>query len=377
MTSRERYRLAMNLQEPDRVPIDFGQDGCNGINEIAYTNLIKYLDIIDEVKIFDFMQRLAIVKEEILTKFNVDTRYIFANKPKTFNLTIAPDGSYTDEFGVIRKRVGFYCENIYPPLGNASLQEIVNWKMPDPEEKSRFENLKERTKKLCEETHYALIAGDLASIFYLPAEIIGYQKFMESISMNLSVLKILIDRIMEWHMAFLNRYLDEIGNFIETVWIADDWGTQNGPIMNPNIFKEIFKPRYVKLIDFIKSKTKAKICLHSCGSIFYAIPDFIDMGVDAIQPLQAAAAEMDNPIRLKDKFGDKIAFYSNMPNQTVVPNGTPAEVREEVKKRIKYLAPGGGYIFAMGHNIQADVPPENIVTGFKAAYEFGKYPINL
>ncbi len=365
----------MSFEEPDRIPVDFGQDFHNGIHEIAYKNLINYMGIKDDIEIYDCTQRLAKVKDEILDIFHVDTGYIFSKNNKNFILKIEEDGSYKDEFGVKRKRCGYYCETIYSPLADLSRSEMIKWKLPDPEEKSRFESLGVRTKEKYKDTNYALIAGNPASLFYLATELRGYQKFMEDLIIDPQIANILVDKLLEWNIAFMDSYLNQIGKFIEVVWLGDDWGTQLGPVISPDIFRKMFKPKYKRLIDAIKNITFAKICLHSCGSVLWAINDFVDIGIDILHPLQGDAFEMNNPELIKKKFGNKIAFYSNISNQTILPNGTKKDIEKEVIKKIKYLAPGGGYIFSMGHNIQADVPAENIVTGFDTVYKYGKYPI--
>jgi len=150
MTSRQRVRAALNHQEPDRVPIDFGQDFHNGINEVAYKNLLDYLSIgqTKEIGIYDLMQRLAVVDSDILERFHVDTRYIFANPKSGFDPKIEPDGSFWDEWGVYRKRCGYYCENVIAPLAGMSKEQIAKHPFPDTSYKSRFEWLGEKAKQL-------------------------------------------------------------------------------------------------------------------------------------------------------------------------------------------------------------------------------------
>jgi uroporphyrinogen decarboxylase len=184
-----------------------------------------------------------------------------------------------------------------------------------------------------------------------------------------------VERVLEWMMAFTSRYLDEVGDYVEGWWMGDDWGMQTGPIMDPVIFRNIFKPRYRRLIDMVKSKTNAKVCLHTCGSTYWILGDLADVGVDVVHPIQPTASGNEDPDKLKMDFGDQFVFYSNIANTTILPYGTPDEVIEEVKHKIGTLAPGGGYIFSGGHNIQADVPPENIIALFDTAYKCGQYPI--
>jgi uroporphyrinogen decarboxylase len=377
MTSRERVRKALRREEPDRVPIDFGQDFHNGINEVAYQNLLLYLgmDAPEPIQVYDLMQRLAVVDERILKRFHVDTRYLMANPNERWTLDVEEDGSFRDEWGVYRKRCGYYCENVQSPLAGKTRSEVLSFSFPDPAEPSRFRGLREKAERMYKTTNYALMAGQAASLFYFSAELRGFEQYMSDLGQDLGLVTMLVDRVLEWMMEFTARYLDEIGEFIEVWWMGDDWGMQTGPIMNPGLFRTVYKPRYRRLIDLVKSKTQAKVSLHTCGATYWILQDLIDVGVDVVHPLQPTATGNGDPARIKREFGDRLSFYSNIANTTVLPHGTPGEVQEEVRRKIATLAPGGGYVFSGGHNIQADVPPENIVALFDAAHEAGKYPI--
>jgi uroporphyrinogen decarboxylase len=378
MTPRERMRKSFNHEEPDRVPIDFGQDFHNSINEVAYRNLLDYLHISDAepIQIYDFMQRLAVVDPGVLKRFHVDTRYIFTNANENFDFHLEEDGSFEDEWGLYRKRCGYYCETVRSPLAHLSKEEIIKYPFPDPAEKSRFKGLNEIARDLYENTVYALMAGQAATLFYFSSELRGYNQYMLDLASNPSLVDVLVDKVLEWMVEFTSRYLDEIGDYVEGWWMGDDWGMQTGPIMNPETFRKMFKPRYLKLLDVVRSKTDAKICLHTCGATYWILGDLADIGVNVVHPLQPTAAGNEDPIRLKRDYGDKFVFYSNIANTTILPRGNPRDVAQEVTKKIRALAPGGGYVFSGGHNIQADVPPENIVALFDTAYKAGQYPIS-
>lgn len=377
MTSRERVRTTFNHQEPDRVPIDFGQDFHNGINEVGYKRLLEHLGIHDHgpVEVYDLMQRLAIVDPRVLERFHVDTRYLFTNGVEGFDPRIEEDGSFWDEWGIYRKRCGYYCDNVRPPLRGQDLEGIKGYAFPDPTDPSRFRGLRENAKDLYDNTDYALMAGQAASLFYLTTELVGFEQFMMDLAVDVPKLEWLLDRMVEWWIEFQGRYLDEVGDYVEGWWMGDDWGMQTGPIMDPELFRKLFKPRYRPILDLVRSKTDAKIILHTCGATYWVMADLVDLGIDVVHPVQARAAGNDDPIRIKKDFGRDLVFYSNIDNQTILPRGTPQEVAEEAAKKIRALAPGGGYIFSAGHDIQADVPPENVVALFDTAYEVGHYPI--
>lgn len=377
MTPRVRLRKALQRQEPDRVPIDFGQDFHNGINEVAYRKLLGYLgmDVPDSIPVYDLMQRLAVVDERVLERFHVDTRYIMANPNEHFALRLEEDGSFEDEWGVYRKRCGYYCDTVRSPLVRKSKDEIARWSFPDPSEPSRFRGLREKARQLHTTTDYALMAGQAASLYYFSTELRGYEDFIADLADNTALVELLLDRVLEWMMEFTSRYLDEIGDYVEVWWMGDDWGMQTGPIMSPAVFRTVFKPRYRRLTDLVKSKTKAKVCLHTCGATYWILQDLIDAGIDVVHPLQPTAKGNEDPVRLKRDYGDRLSFYSNIANTTILPHGKPEEVAQEVRRKIAALAPGGGYVFSGGHNLQADVPPANIVALFDTAYEVGRYPL--
>jgi uroporphyrinogen decarboxylase len=377
MKARERLRTALRREEPDRVPIDFGQDFHNGINEVAYQNLLAYFgrDSSAGAGVYDLMQRLAVVDEWILERFHVDTRYIMANPNQNWVQEVEADGSYEDEWGVYRKHCGYYCDNVRAPLAGKTKEQISQFPFPDPSERSRFRGLREKAQRLYDETPYALMAGQAASLFYFSAELRGFEEYMTDLVREPQLIVVLVDRVLEWMMEFTSHYLDEIGDFIEGWWMGDDWGMQTGPIMSPQVFRAIFKPRYRRLIDLVKSKTNAKVCLHTCGATYWILQDLIDVGVDVVHPLQPTAQGNEDPVRIKRTYGDRLSFYSNIANTTILPHGKPDEVAEEVRRKITALAPGGGYVFSGGHNIQADVPPANVVALFDTAYEAGRYPL--
>jgi uroporphyrinogen decarboxylase len=376
MISRERFHKAIHHEEPDRVPIDVGQDFHNGIHEIAYVNLLKHLGETDEIHFYDQMQHLPVVKEGVLNRLHADTRYLFANAPASFELKFAGDGSWADEWGIRRQPCGFYDEASFHPLAGCDLAAVRAYRFPDPLDPSRFEGLRKKARHLHETTGYALIAGSPATLFYLTSELVGFEEYLVKLLTDRMVIESLVDRMLSFWMEFFGPYLDAIGPFVEMIWMGDDWGTQQGPIIPPKLFREIFVPRYREFCAFVKKRAPVKIALHSCGSVAWALEDFANAGIDVIHPLQGDACEMGDPEALKRRFGKQLAFYSNLCNQTTLPHGTPEQVREDVRCKLHALAPGGGYIVSAGHNIQGDVPPENILALFDTAREQGVYPIS-
>jgi uroporphyrinogen decarboxylase len=375
MTSRERYHRAIHHQEPDRVPIDAGQDLHNGLHEVAYRNLLAELGETDEIRLYDQMQHLAVVKESVLERLHVDTRYIFAGPGSTFRLEFAPDRSWLDEWGIRRAPAGLYDESVGHPLSGCTVRSVKEYRMPDPRDPARFAGLREQALKLHRGTSFALVGGSAATLFFLASEIVGFQEYMEKVITDPLAIETLVDRLLEYWIAFFDGYLDAIGDLIEVVWMGDDWGSQLGPVMSPAMFRQVYASRYRQLTASIKGKTRAKVALHSCGSVRWAMGDLIDAGIDILHPLQGDAAEMGDPELLKREFGDTLVFYSNIRNQSTLPHGSPDEVAADVRRKIRALAPGGGYIMSGGHNIQADVPAKNILALYDTAFQHGRYPI--
>ncbi|MBT9170673.1 MAG: Uroporphyrinogen decarboxylase [Actinobacteria bacterium] len=204
----------------------------------------------------------------------------------------------------------------------------------------------------------------------------GFEDFYIDLGTHSKFATILLDGITEYFLAWFGEYLDTVGDYIQIIAQGDDLGMQDRMLLPPNLYRKYIKPRHQKVIELIKSKTRAKVFHHSCGAIFPLIGDLIEIGVDILNPIQPRAEGMDT-WELKRVYGQSITFHGGVDVQTVLPRGTTDDVVEEVKERIASLGPGGGYILAASHNIQADVPPENIVAMFEAAQEYGQYPLQI
>jgi uroporphyrinogen decarboxylase len=374
MTPRERIIKAINHQEPDRVPIDNG-GVVSGMHEVAYRNLLDHLGMKDTIKIYDGVQRLALVKDEVLDLLGVDTRYIYANPPSFWKFEEEEDGSWVDEFGTGYRRSELYCDYLYPVLKNATMEDLKRYRFPDPKDSARFEGLREKAEKLYTTTDYALVGANISTVFYLAWVLRGMDQFMMDTILNKELADYLMDGIVDWNIELMDGILSEIGDFIEYQWVGDDWGVQHGPLISMNMFRDMVAPRFKKIIDYIKSKTRAKIIYHTCGSTYFLMQDLMDIGVDIVQPLQANADGNEDPAKLKKDFGVRMVFHGNTDNQGVF-HKTKEEVIADALYRIRHLAPGGGYIFSSGHNIQANMRPENILALFETAREYGTYPID-
>ncbi len=381
-TPRERLITALNHREPDRVPIDLGGNQT-GIHRIAYEKLLDYLGLREEIEIMDLVQQLAKPSEAVLERLHVDTRYVAAAGAKSFNAEVVKherDGrvwnDFTDEFGVtwsMPEDFPYYFDISYHPLAGMSLREIEEYPFPKGDDPTRFEGLRDRALKIRRETPYPVISG-ISGVVY---EICWYMRGLEDLFMDMldqpEILEAIIDRTLKYWLDWFRLFLDEVGDVVDVIMIGDDLAAQNGPLFPPRIYRSIVKPRQKQLVQYIRSRTDAKIWYHTCGSAIEYIPDLIDNGIDILNPVQISAKDMD-PADLKSRFGDRLSFWGGgIDAQRILPHASPAQIREEVRRNLEAFKPGGGYVFNNVHNIQADIPPENIVALFDAAYEFGSY----
>ena len=380
LTSRERVMKALNHEEADRVPIDIGGIyNLTTLHRDAYTRLMDYLGYdYDEVEIAYFNPQSVIVDERIRQRFKSDCYPVCVDGPADweFELHEEDDGSawYRDEFGIKWKTSGLYFDPVEPPLKDCTVEDIEGFDWPDPQDPSRIAGLKEEVKRLYEETDYCLVlSGPLGGGIYLPCTwFIGYQEFFMKLIMDPDVVEALLKKIVEFQLGWWEMVLAEIGEYLQVVVLSDDLGTQEAPLMRPEMYREQIKPYQKEVVSFIKSKADVKVVYHCDGAIYDFIPDMIDIGFDALNPVQVSAKGMDDTAKLKEEFGDEISFWGGAcDSQGRLSKGTPEEIKEEVKKRINDLAPGGGLVLASIHNIQKDVPVENIVAFYEALYEYG------
>lgn len=386
MKSKERIITALNHQEPDRVPLDIGSSDVTGITLGAYKRLLEYLGRpADNIELIDVVQQVARVDEEILREFGVDTRGVFPNPPSTWRLKINEENSKTsfiDEWGikwVMPKKYGKYYDMASHPLAGDKeiIKEIENYPWPDPQDSERFKGIKDRLKQLRENTHYALLYGGAlgGGTFELSLWLRGFEDFYCDLVREPERACALLDKIVDLKIKYWEKALTEFGEYIDVVFEWDDLGAQEKSLISPEMYRKYIKPRHRKLFSAIKkaSSKRIYIFLHSCGSIYDLIPDLIEVGVDIINPVQTGARKM-NPEILKKEFGRNITFWGGgIDTQKTLPYGTKEQIKDEVKKRIEEFAPGGGFVFSAIHNIQPDVPAENIMLMLEAFHKYAGY----
>jgi uroporphyrinogen decarboxylase len=382
MTSRERVIKTLNHQIPDRVPIDLG-GFQTGIHQKAYAELLSHLGLTEDITILDPVQQLAKPSEEILKHLRVDIRYICAHGPDSFKGGIEQntrDGrlwhDLKDEFGVVWSMPddqGLYMDISHHPLTSATIADIENYPFPDGGDASRFTGVRDQALKLRNDTPYAISTGIGGVVYEYCWYMRGLQQWFIDMIENPAFCEALLDKTLKFWLDYFTGFMAELGDIVDIVMIGDDLTGQSGPLFSPDFYRKIVKPRQKKLVQHIKSLTKAKIWYHTCGSCFEYIPDLIDNGIDILNPVQIGLVNME-PAKLKEMFGSQIVFWGGgIDAQHVLPFAKPTEITEHVRKNIEIFKPGGGYVFNNVHNIQVGVPPENILALFDAAYQFGFY----
>jgi uroporphyrinogen decarboxylase len=376
MNSRDRVIRTLNHQEPDRIPIDIGSP-VTSIHIDAYNNLREFLGLkMNKVKIIDHVQQVVAPEDDILQRFHSDTRHIFLKPAKS--LKKIDNFTYEDEWGIRTTKPlnSHYYDMVQFPIANVDCNELDHYPWPDARDPKRFEGLKDKAKKLYEDTPYAIVLNGFSETFFgLPSWLRGHEQFYMDFYLNPKFVNKLLDKALDYAKTLAEISLDLVGEYIQVVRVADDLGMQKGLLISPETYRKYIKPRQKEFYSLIKQKSNAKIMMHSCGSVYEIIPDLIEIGVDALNPIQVSAMNMDS-LKLKKEFGDKLSFWGGgCDSQNILPHKSPAEIEKEVKKRINDFAPNGGFVFAPIHNIQYDVPPKNIVTLYDSAIKFGTYPL--
>lgn len=383
MDSRDRLLAALKHQEPDRIPFDIGGTVTSGIHRIAYENLLNYLGVEKrEVKICEYLQQLAVVDEDVLTRLGVDVRPLYSNMPQRFIPEFFVEGDsekFYDMFRIKwRKPIGhglYFDMEEHPFADFTTVKEVEDFEFPDPLEAVRYEGVGERAKAIKANTGAGItLAGIYAGIVETACWLRGMENFMVDVAADRKMAEAILDKIVEFKARYWDKALKLFGDQVDVVIEADDLGTQSSLLFSPQQYREVIKPRHKYLFDTIKkAKPDVFIFVHSCGSIVSLLPDFIEVGVDAINPVQVTAKDMDTRV-LKKEFGKDLTFWGGGIDSTNILNkGTTQQVKDEVKRRIEDLAPGGGFVFAAVHNIQPDVPPQNIIAMVEALREYGIY----
>ncbi len=401
MTSRQRIEAALNRQPTDRVPIDFGGTRITGVASVAYRHLIENLGIEEDVYLSDIKQQLALPSVEVIDRMGGDV--VLINRlgpttgmpflcidqwkegrmtdgspcmvPEAYESNFLKDGTvqviYQDEVIAHRPLGSLYFDLCSPPLKNADgCADIDAYVFPDTWSVREEAFLKDQIQKYYYGTDKALFAGlplMNQSFFEIGATLFSYEQFMMNLMLKRDMMEHWLDRKLAHDLEILEKYLKIVGPYISVIHMNDDFGAQEALQIPPDLYREVFKPRQKKWIEFVKARTDAKIFIHCDGAIEELLPDFIEIGIDILNPLQTSAKGMD-PEKIKKKYGNNLCFWGGgVETQSTLPFGSIEGIQRQVKERIELLSEGGGYVFATIHNIQADISPEKIRAVFETA----------
>ena len=383
MTSRERLLTALDHREPDRIPYDLGSTQVTGIHVVAYRRLRAHLGLPPVApRICDVVQGLALPDDDVVGRLGIDVRGLFPLNSHNWKIETFDAGEYwgfVDEWGMTQhqpKAEGLYFSVVKSPLDRPDLgvDDVAAHAWPDTGDPARIEGLRAQAQAYRDQGHAVMIKGVLAGIFEMSQRVRGMAPLMMDMATDEALAGALLDKMLELKLNFWEMALPRLGDVVDVISEADDYGTQVSQLISPRMFRRLMKPRLAVLFGRIKELAPdAKLFFHSCGNVRPLLPDFIELGVDILNPVHVRAAGMD-PVELKRDFGRDIVFWGGgVDTQDVLPHGTPAEVRDDVRRNIEALAPGGGFVFNTVHNIQADVPPKNIVAMWEALQDYGVY----
>ena len=376
MTSRERVNITINHEEPDMIPIDFGGVHTS-VHDYAHKNLKKYYNLGGpEAKIQEPLQQIVYPDKRILEKFQVDITGVYSKASSSWEFKVDPfKDEWSDEWGnrLVRPKGGYFYDVKEHVMSNFTIEDLKKFKMPDPLDKARTKGLRDEILDTRRKTDKAIIMFNASwGIWECLWLMRGFEQAYIDIASDKKFVELFFDKMLWWQEAFWGNVLDEVGDLIDVLQIGDDLGTERGPVFNPETYDLLLKPCHQEYVSFLKSKSNAKIYIHSCGDVSWVIDDFIEYGIDILNPVQVSASNMDSS-ELKRKFGNKITFWGGGCDTKVLLLDTPKQVQEEVKRRINDFAPGGGFVFAPIHNIQANTPPENIAAMYETAVALRKY----
>ena len=377
-TNRERVLKALNNEETDRVPIDVGGGPATRIHRTAYDRLLKHLGFEPEgpertagAHPTLAGQNTICPSEKVLRHFDIDVRGFYLGASDSRPIKHLDNDTYVDDWGATWRRSGPTAPhmNVNGPLEHLDDPrpadiDTIPWPVPD--DPGLVRGLREDVERARAESGCALCLNLPNATFATSQRVRGFVHLLEDLLVDPAFATAVMDRVTDALCGFATAALREVGDLVDTVSISDDMGIQTQAFMSPDLYRKMVKPHHRREIDTIRQHTDARVILHSDGAIFDLIPDLIDAGVQILNPVQTNAVGMD-PERLKSEFGRDLRFWGGIDTQRVLPRGTPDEVAAEVRNRVADLGRGGGYVLASVHNIQAEVPPENIVAMFETA----------
>ena len=402
LSSRDRVLATLNHHEPDRVAVDLSGYRSSGISAIVYPKLRAALGLEPRtVYVYDPIQQLAIVDQDVLNLFGVDTIELgreFCHEERWWVDWTLPDGTpckmpvwaapeKRDDGWILRSPDGrvlarmpdgaLHFDQVYWPLleGDEDLGKLDEafqgsmWSVfgGPPQPDIAVEELAAGARRLRARTDRAIIGLFGGNLLETGQMLFKMDQFLMMLAGEPQRVHRFLDALVEYHLASLERFLGAVGPYIDVIVFGDDLGAQNGPQISPRMYREFFQPREKILWARAKQLADVKVMLHCCGAVRPLLPGLIEAGLDAINPVQISCRGMEAGA-LKRDFGKDLTFWGGgCDTQWLLSHGTPEEVTQHVKHQVSVLRQGGGFVFQQVHNILADVPPQNIVAMFDAA----------
>jgi uroporphyrinogen decarboxylase len=381
MNSRKRLLTTLNHHEPDRVPLDLGSTQVTGIHVVAYHNLRQALGLPPvEARLCDYIQGLALPDDDLVGRLGVDVRGLFPLNSHNWQVHEEDAGEYWiyhDEWGITHRRPrpdGLYYSILQVPLGDPelSVRDIKRHPWPNMADPGRIAGLREQAERYRASGYGVVLKDPFAGLFEMAQRIVGMENCLVMMAADKKLAGALFDKLLELKLGFWEMALPELTDVVDVVAQFDDYGTQSSQLISPAMFREQIKPHLKTLFERVRRLApNARRFFHSCGNVRPLLPDFIEIGVEILNPVHIRAKGME-PAALKREFGSDLVFWGGgVDTQGVLPSGTPQEVKDDVRRNIEALAPGGGFVFNTIHNIQADVPPQNIIAMWEALQECG------
>ncbi|MFZ5879634.1 MAG: uroporphyrinogen decarboxylase family protein [Chloroflexota bacterium] len=381
MTSRERVLAVLNHETPDRVPIVLGPSNATGVKMGTYRRIKELIGVQSEDRyIYDWPELgTADMDEATLDRLHSDVRGVLDLEPASVmerNRQREPHSPHFNSWGggAIESEPGSWFPGIHPLENATTLEELEAHAWPDMDDPTRVAHVSARAKQLADENQYGIVATPWL-LFPLERafEMQRMDKFLMNMVKHPDFARALLEKNASMCKTLMGHFLRECGDNIDIIKIGDDLGMNTSLLMSPKMYRAILKPIHADYIAFIKQHTKAKLMFHTDGDILPLIPDFIEMGVDILNPIQTSAGKMSDLQALKTQFGKDIVFCGAIDNLQILPFGTPQQVRDEVKRVISVLGEGGGYMLGAVHTVMNDVPAENVLAMVDAVEEFGYY----
>jgi len=383
MTGRERVLAAINHEEPDRVPIVIGASNATGLKAGPYRGLKQLLGVTSEDRyIYDWPELGTILPDEaVLERLHADVRGIFDSFPAATlarNVARPAHSPFIDDWGSGQVEVGdgTWYPGVHPMAEATTIEAIERYPWPDMDDPSRVADVRAAAARLAADNQYAILATPwLLFPFERAFAMQGLETFLMNLALEPEFAEALLWKIAERCKALMGHFLDALGDDVDMIKIGDDLGTEQSLLMSPAMYRRILKPIHADYIAFIKARTKAKVFFHTDGDVYDLLDDLVEIGVDILNPVQSGSGKLGNLAEVKRRYGSRLAFCGAIDTQHVLPNGTPAEVRAEVRRAIATLGPGGGYLLSAVHTVMNEVPAENLLAMVDAALEFGRYPL--